>query len=53
MPDEGGAHSLGWHRHLYDTFGLYHGLSGESAGVEVVELPAGGRPTDRLLSSRA
>jgi hypothetical protein len=36
---------LGWHRHLYDTFGLYHGLSEtERAGVQVVELPAGGRP---------
>jgi hypothetical protein len=36
---------LGWHRHLYDTFGLYHGLTlTENAGVPVVELPAGGRP---------
>ena len=36
---------LGWHRHLYDTFGLYHGLTlAENAGVEVLQLPAGGRP---------
>ena len=36
---------LGWHRHLYDTFGLYHGLTlAENVGVEALELPAGGRP---------
>jgi hypothetical protein len=35
---------LTWHRHLYDTLGLYHGLadgSDDSAGV--IQLPRGGR----------
>jgi Zonular occludens toxin (Zot) len=35
---------LGWHRHLYDTHGLYHGLAGESDDAYVIRLPAGGRP---------
>ena len=35
---------LGWHRHLYDTFGLYHGLTLADEGrADVVSLPAGGR----------
>lgn len=33
---------LTWHRHLYDTLGLYHGLAGVDAG-NVIELPRGGR----------
>lgn len=34
---------LGWHRHLYDTHGLYHGLDIDT-GVSVISLPAGGLP---------
>jgi adenosyl cobinamide kinase/adenosyl cobinamide phosphate guanylyltransferase len=34
---------LGWHRALYDTFGLYHGLSSDELGGNVVMLPVGGR----------
>jgi hypothetical protein len=34
---------LGWHRHLYDTLGLYHGLAGEQdQDGGIVRLPAGG-----------
>jgi hypothetical protein len=34
---------LDWHRHLYDTWGLYHGLA--AAGTEgTILLPSGGRP---------
>jgi hypothetical protein len=29
---------LGWHRHLYDTFGLYHGLAADQAASDVVWL---------------
>jgi hypothetical protein len=41
---------LDWHRHLYDTHGLYHGLD---AGVEAgtVLLPAGGRVTPGVTPS--
>jgi hypothetical protein len=30
---------LGWHRNLYDTFGLFHGLASD-IGDDVIELPA-------------
>jgi hypothetical protein len=33
---------LGWHRHLYDTHGLYHGLAGDHRS-DLVLLPSGGR----------
>jgi hypothetical protein len=41
---------LGWHRHLYDTHGLYHGLSQADAleDSDAIALPAGG-----LTSARA
>jgi len=44
---------LSWHRHLYDTWGLFHGLAeGDLAGTEVELLPAGGRPpTDRSVGA--
>ena len=35
---------LSWHRHLYDTLGLYHGLASANHERDVIELPAGGRP---------
>lgn len=35
---------LGWHRRLYDTLGLYHGLA-DLSGDDVELLPAGGRAT--------
>jgi hypothetical protein len=34
---------LTWHRHLYDTLGLYHGLAGVGDEGDVVRLPVGGR----------
>ena len=34
---------LGWHRHLYDTLGLYHGLAALDDTDEVELLPVGGR----------
>jgi len=34
---------LGWHRHLYDTLGLYHGLVTLDDIGDVVLLPPGGR----------
>jgi hypothetical protein len=34
---------LTWHRHLYDTLGLYHGLAIAGEGANVIELPLGGR----------
>lgn len=43
---------LGWHRHLYDTMDLYHGLAagGESG---VIQLPAGGRSLRAALAVQA
>lgn len=35
---------LGWHRHLYDTMGLYHGLDVDAADDYSILLPVGGRP---------
>jgi hypothetical protein len=38
---------LDWHRHLYDTHGLYHGLiAADEADPNVIALPAGGRVTE-------
>lgn len=34
---------LGWHRHLYDTLGLYHGLAAIDDTDAVELLPVGGR----------
>jgi hypothetical protein len=34
---------LGWHRHLYDTHGLYHGLSRAEAADRAIWLPEDGR----------
>jgi len=34
---------LGWHRNLYDTLGLYHGLAVLDDTEQVVLLPVGGR----------
>jgi len=42
---------LGWHRHLYDTFGLYHGLAPNEEG-DAIELPVGGRPVAALAAGR-
>jgi hypothetical protein len=45
---------LGWHRHLYDTHGLYHGLAAEDDEAGVLWLPMpGGRPSAarRMISS--
>lgn len=43
---------LDWHRHIYDTWGLYHGLAGsDDAGV--VLLPPDGRPAARPLPAPA
>jgi hypothetical protein len=36
---------LSWHRHLYDTWGLYHGLAGAGDDSDVVMLPSPGRRT--------
>jgi hypothetical protein len=33
---------LDWHRHLYDTHGLYHGLEAADE-LDVIRLPEGGR----------
>jgi len=33
---------LGWHRKLYDTHGLYHGLDAEDSDVQPIHLPIGG-----------
>lgn len=38
---------LGWHKHLYDTMGLYHGLDADAGGDEGIALPEGGRRTPR------
>lgn len=37
---------LGWHKHLYDTMGLYHGLDtrGPDEDDRAIWLPVGGRP---------
>jgi hypothetical protein len=41
---------LSWHRKLYDTWGLFHGLSdGDLAGSDVELLPEGGRLTDESV----
>jgi hypothetical protein len=35
---------LGWHRRLYDTFGLFHGLDADAEeAIGLTRLPAGGR----------
>jgi len=34
---------LGWHRHLYDTFGLYHELHDDGTNDKLIRLPLGGR----------
>lgn len=34
---------LGWHRHLYDTFGLFHGLAIDTEEADLIYLPAIGR----------
>lgn len=39
---------LGWHRRLYDTHGLYHGLAGDTRS-DVVLLPPGGRVAPQAL----
>jgi hypothetical protein len=45
---------LGWHRHLYDTLGLYHGLDhGAEAEAGVKRLPAGGRDVAEATPSPA
>lgn len=45
---------LGWHRHLYDTHGLYHGLAGEDLESGVVMLPSpGSRAPGRQAEARA
>ncbi len=41
---------LGWHRHLYDTMGLYHGLDTDAEDDFSIALPLGGR---RALSGEA
>lgn len=33
---------LGWHRHLYDTHGLFHGVSAVDAADRAIYLPVGG-----------
>jgi len=33
---------LDWHRHLYDTWGIFHGLGNEDTDPNVVILPEGG-----------
>lgn len=40
---------LGWQRHLYDTEGLYHGVSADETAGNVIRLPAGGRAPARAL----
>lgn len=42
---------LSWHRHLYDTLGLYHGLVA-SHERDVIQLPPGGRPGAALAAGR-
>src|SRR5581483_891573 len=37
---------LGWHRKLYDTMGLYHGVADADDDERVIRLPAGGRGRD-------
>jgi KaiC/GvpD/RAD55 family RecA-like ATPase len=40
---------LSWHRKLYDTWGLFHGLAdGDLAGADIELLPEGGRATDSV-----
>lgn len=39
---------LDWHRHLYDTWGLYHGLAGAHDDSTIL-LPTGGRPKAQPL----
>jgi hypothetical protein len=34
---------LSWHRHLYDTFGLFHGLAAPEEDDDLIYLPALGR----------
>jgi hypothetical protein len=42
-PSKTERYFLTWHRHLYDTFGLYHGLAEADGGVDLIQLPSGGR----------
>jgi hypothetical protein len=45
---------LGWHRHLYDTLGLYHGLdAGDQGTSSTVVLPAGGRSAAQAAKAPA
>jgi hypothetical protein len=44
---------LDWHRHLYDTHGLYHGLAVSDEEHGVINLPAGGRRVAAALPARA
>jgi hypothetical protein len=40
---------LSWHRHLYDTWGLFHGLAAMDNELGVIHLPPGGLPQLREL----
>jgi hypothetical protein len=44
---------LSWHRHLYDTFGLYHGLRAEPDDPDVIWLPEPGRRPRRAVAAPA
>jgi hypothetical protein len=45
---------LGWHRHLYDTLGLYHGLADvDEPDSGVIVLPRGGRADSRGAATAA
>jgi hypothetical protein len=41
---------LSWHRHLYDTWGLFHGLAAQDEAIGVINLPAGGWPELRNVT---
>jgi hypothetical protein len=42
---------LGWHRNLYDTFGLFHGLDADADdALGLHRLPEGGRPLARPVA---
>jgi hypothetical protein len=43
---------LSWHRHLYDTLGLYHGLASAGHELDVIQLPPGGRPDAAVAAGR-
>lgn len=44
---------LTWHRHLYDTLGLFHGLATDTESGAVIKLPDGGRAADAPASRPA